>query len=89
MTKRDALRALPTALRTVFGGRRVERRHRAGASHGRRLGAGTVSINTYGHGLDVRLPWGGLGSRASAASTANPAIENFTEPKAVWLALDQ
>jgi aldehyde dehydrogenase (NAD+) len=52
------------------------------------LKAGTVWINTYGY-TDVRLPWGGSGESGLGREHGDAAIENFTQPKAVWLALDQ
>src|ERR1700676_272183 len=52
------------------------------------LKAGTVWINTYGY-TDVRLPWGGSGESGFGREHGDTAIENFTVPKAVWLALDQ
>jgi aldehyde dehydrogenase (NAD+) len=51
------------------------------------LKAGTVWINTYGY-TDVRLPWGGSGDSGFGREHGDVAIENFTEPKAVWLAID-
>ncbi|WP_114811774.1 aldehyde dehydrogenase family protein [Paraburkholderia kururiensis] len=54
----------------------------------RELRAGTVWINTYGY-TDVRLPWGGSGDSGFGREHADVAIENFTEPKAVWLSLAQ
>jgi aldehyde dehydrogenase (NAD+) len=51
------------------------------------LKAGTVWINTYGY-TDVRLPWGGQGESGLGREHGDAAIENFTEPKAIWLALD-
>src|SRR5450631_2338470 len=51
------------------------------------LKAGTVWINTYGY-TDVRLPWGGSGESGVGREHGESAIENFTEPKAIWLALD-
>jgi aldehyde dehydrogenase (NAD+) len=54
----------------------------------RDLKAGTVWINTYGY-TDVRLPWGGSGDSGFGREHGDVAIENFTEPKAVWLAIDQ
>ncbi len=51
------------------------------------LKAGTVWINTYGY-TDVRLPWGGSGESGLGREHGEAAIENFTQPKAVWLALD-
>jgi aldehyde dehydrogenase (NAD+) len=50
--------------------------------------AGTVWINTYGY-TDVRLPWGGSGESGLGREHGDTALENFTEPKAIWLALDQ
>jgi aldehyde dehydrogenase (NAD+) len=52
------------------------------------LKAGTVWINTYGY-TDVRLPWGGSGESGLGREHADSAIQNFTEPKAVWLAINQ
>jgi aldehyde dehydrogenase (NAD+) len=51
------------------------------------LRAGTVWINTYGY-TDVRLPWGGSGDSGFGREHGDVAIENFTEPKAIWLAID-
>jgi acyl-CoA reductase-like NAD-dependent aldehyde dehydrogenase len=62
----------------------IGRVHRMAAG----LKAGTVWINTYGY-TDVRLPWGGSGESGLGREHGEAAIENFTEPKAVWLALDQ
>src|SRR5450755_1332163 len=62
----------------------IGRVHRIAAG----LKAGTVWINTYGY-TDVRLPWGGSGESGFGREHGESAIENFTEPKAVWLALDQ
>lgn len=53
----------------------------------RGLKAGTVWVNTYGY-TDVRLPWGGTGDSGFGREHGDAAIENFTEPKAVWIALD-
>jgi len=50
------------------------------------LRAGTVWINTYGY-TDVRLPWGGSGDSGFGREHGDVAIENFTEPKAIWLAI--
>lgn len=50
------------------------------------LKAGTVWINTYGY-TDVRLPWGGAGDSGLGREHGDAAIENFTEPKAIWLSL--
>src|ERR1700730_16802470 len=49
--------------------------------------AGTVWINTYGY-TDVRLPWGGERASGLGREHATAAIENFTEPKAVWMNLN-
>jgi aldehyde dehydrogenase (NAD+) len=51
------------------------------------LKAGTVWINTYGY-TDVRLPWGGSGESGFGREHGDSAIDNFTVPKAVWLALE-
>lgn len=48
--------------------------------------AGTVWINTYGY-TDVRLPWGGARDSGFGREHGDAAIENFTEPKAVWMNL--
>ncbi len=50
----------------------------------RRLKAGTVWVNTFGP-TDVRLPWGGAGDSGFGREHGEAAIENFTEPKAVWI----
>jgi aldehyde dehydrogenase (NAD+) len=62
----------------------IGRVHRVAAG----LKAGTVWINTYGY-TDVRLPWGGSGESGLGREHGDAAIENFTEPKAIWLALDR
>ncbi len=49
--------------------------------------AGTVWLNTYGY-TDVRLPWGGAGDSGLGREHGTAALENFTEPKAVWLNLN-
>ncbi|NML44252.1 aldehyde dehydrogenase family protein [Ramlibacter sp. G-1-2-2] len=49
------------------------------------LKAGTVWINTYGY-TDVRLPWGGARDSGLGREHGEAALENFTEPKAIWLA---
>jgi aldehyde dehydrogenase (NAD+) len=49
--------------------------------------AGTVWINTYGY-TDVRLPWGGARDSGFGREHGDAAIENFTEPKAVWMNLN-
>ena len=51
------------------------------------LRAGTVWINTYGY-TDVRLPWGGSGESGFGREHGEAALENFTEPKSVWFAID-
>ena len=61
----------------------IGRVHRMAAA----LKAGTVWINTYGY-TDVRLPWGGSGESGFGREHGEAALENFTEPKAIWLALD-
>jgi aldehyde dehydrogenase (NAD+) len=61
----------------------IGRVHRMAAG----LKAGTVWINTYGY-TDVRLPWGGSGESGFGREHGDSALENFTVPKAVWLALD-
>ena len=53
----------------------------------KRARAGTVWINTYGY-TDVRLPWGGERDSGLGREHGTAAIENFTEPKAVWLNLN-
>ncbi|CAL8476821.1 aldehyde dehydrogenase family protein [Caballeronia sp. S22] len=60
----------------------IGRVHRMAAE----LKAGTVWVNTYGF-TDVRLPWGGSGDSGFGREHGDVAIENFTEPKAVWVAL--
>jgi aldehyde dehydrogenase (NAD+) len=49
--------------------------------------AGTVWINTYGY-TDARLPWGGERDSGLGREHGTAAIENFTEPKAVWMNLN-
>jgi aldehyde dehydrogenase (NAD+) len=53
----------------------------------RKANAGTVWINTYGY-TDVRLPWGGVRDSGFGREHGSAAIENFTEPKAVWMNLN-
>jgi len=48
--------------------------------------AGTVWVNTYGY-TDVRLPWGGTGESGFGREHGEAALENFTEPKTIWLSL--
>ena len=50
----------------------------------RRLKAGTVWANTYGP-TDVRLPWGGSRDSGFGREHGEAAIDNFTEPKVVWI----
>ncbi len=61
----------------------IGRVHRMAAG----LRAGTVWINTFGY-TDVRLPWGGSGESGLGREHGEAALENFTEAKAIWLALD-
>jgi acyl-CoA reductase-like NAD-dependent aldehyde dehydrogenase len=49
--------------------------------------AGTVWTNTYGY-TDVRLPWGGSRDSGFGREHGDAALENFTEPKAVWMNLN-
>ncbi len=49
--------------------------------------AGTVWINTYGY-TDVRLPWGGSRDSGFGREHGDAALENFTEPKSVWMNLN-
>ena len=51
----------------------------------RGLKAGTVWANTFGT-TDVRLPWGGARDSGFGREHGEVAIENFTEPKSVWIA---
>ncbi len=53
----------------------------------REVKAGTVWINTYGY-TDVRLPWGGSRDSGFGREHGDAALENFTEPKAVWMNLN-
>jgi aldehyde dehydrogenase (NAD+) len=50
----------------------------------KRLKAGTVWVNTYGP-TDVRLPWGGARDSGFGREHGDAAIQNFTEPKTVWI----
>ncbi len=50
----------------------------------KRLRAGTVWANTFGP-TDVRLPWGGARDSGFGREHGDAAIENFTEPKVVWI----
>ncbi|WP_194455653.1 aldehyde dehydrogenase family protein [Bradyrhizobium sp. CCBAU 53421] len=49
--------------------------------------AGTVWINTYGY-TDVRLPWGGERDSGLGREHGTATLDNFTEPKAVWMNLN-
>ena len=83
----DALRIANGTLYSLAAGvwsADIGRVHRV--AHG--LKAGTVWINTYGY-TDVRLPWGGAGDSGFGREHGDVAIENFTEPKAIWLSIDQ
>ena len=53
----------------------------------KKVKAGTVWINTYGY-TDIRLPWGGQRDSGFGREHGDAAIENFTEPKVVWLNLN-
>jgi len=53
----------------------------------KKANAGTVWINTYGY-TDVRLPWGGVRDSGFGREHGTAAIENFTEPKAIWMNLN-
>jgi aldehyde dehydrogenase (NAD+) len=48
------------------------------------LKAGTVWVNTFGP-TDVRLPWGGNRDSGFGREHGDMAIDNFTEPKSVWI----
>lgn len=50
----------------------------------RHLKAGTVWVNTFGP-TDVRLPWGGSRDSGFGREHGDMALENFTEPKVVWI----
>ena len=52
------------------------------------LKAGTVWVNTYGY-TDIRLPWGGTGQSGFGREHGEAAIENFTEPKTIWVNLQE
>ena len=58
----------------------IARVHRFAA----RLKAGTVWVNTFGP-TDVRLPWGGARESGFGREHGESALENFTEPKVVWI----
>lgn len=53
-----------------------------------RIRAGTVWVNTYGP-TDIRLPWGGARDSGLGRELGEAAIESYTEPKTVWIALDR
>ncbi|MGY4168528.1 aldehyde dehydrogenase (NAD+) [Bradyrhizobium sp. USDA 4529] len=53
----------------------------------KRARAGTVWINTYGY-TDVRLPWGGERDSGLGREHGTASLDNFTEPKAVWMNLN-
>jgi aldehyde dehydrogenase (NAD+) len=53
----------------------------------KKVRAGTVWVNTYGY-TDVRLPWGGERDSGLGREHGTAALENFTEPKAVWMNLN-
>ncbi len=50
----------------------------------KRLKAGTVWVNTFGP-TDMRMPWGGARDSGFGREHGESAIENFTEPKVVWI----
>ncbi len=50
----------------------------------RALKAGTVWVNTFGP-TDIRLPWGGARDSGFGREHGDAAVDNFTEPKAVWI----
>jgi aldehyde dehydrogenase (NAD+) len=50
----------------------------------RKLKAGTVWVNTFGP-TDIRLPWGGTRDSGFGREHGDVAVENFTEPKVVWI----
>ena len=53
----------------------------------KRLRAGTVWVNTYGH-TNTRLPWGGQGGASGITrDLGEAALSNYTEPKAIWVNL--
>ncbi len=58
----------------------IRRAHQVAA----RVRAGTVWVNTYGP-TDVRLPWGGNRDSGFGREHGDAAIENFTEPKVLWI----
>jgi hypothetical protein len=46
--------------------------------------AGIIWVNTFGP-TDVRLPWRGSRDSGFGRDHGDMAIENFTEPKVVWI----
>lgn len=50
----------------------------------KKLKAGTVWVNTYGP-TDIRIPWGGARDSGFGREHGDAAIDNFTEPKAIWI----
>ncbi len=46
-----------------------------------------LPISTYGY-TDARLRWGGVRDSGFGREHGSAAIENFTEPKAVWMNLN-
>jgi aldehyde dehydrogenase (NAD+) len=83
---KDEAHALRIANGTVYGLAAgvwtvdIQRAHR----FTRKLKAGTVWVNTYGP-TDIRLPWGGARDSGFGREHGDAAIENFTEPKVVWV----
>ncbi|MFT4503452.1 aldehyde dehydrogenase family protein [Caballeronia sp. 15711] len=83
----DAVRIANGTLYSLAAGvwsRDIGRVHRMASA----LKAGTVWVNTYGY-TDVRLPWGGSGDSGFGREHGDVAINNFTEPKSVWVSLAQ
>lgn len=82
----EAIRAAngtPYSLAAAVWTNDVTRAHRVS----KRLRAGTVWVNTYGH-TDVRLPWGGTGGDSGVGrDLGEAALANYTEAKAVWINL--
>ena len=79
----DALRMANGTVYSLAAGvwsRDMPRVHR----FARELKAGTVWVNTYGP-TDMRLPWGGARNSGFGREHGDAAIDNFTEPKAVWI----
>lgn len=81
----DAIRVANGTVYSLAAGlwsKDISRVHRVAHS----LKAGTVWINTYGF-TDIRLPWGGAGDSGLGREHGDVALENFTEPKVIWLSL--